>query len=115
MKTTLEEEFEKLWLPNSDESRILEDTSDSVKNPIPSKVKVWDYYTNSNWWQRRYIISIDWDKVAYSYYSLENYKLWNSGRYVNGKIEYYKPNSWFWEFRWYSYCSKAHIRSWSQK
>lgn len=115
MITLIEERLQELWLPPSREWEISQHCINSVRNPMPSKIQPLDYYINKDWWQRRYILSIDGDSVHYAYYLLEDYYFWNSWRMVNWKIEYYPINEWYWEYRWNSYCTKAHIRNWSQK
>lgn len=73
-------------------------TKDSVKNPLPSKMKVWDYYENSRGWQRRYIVWFDEKNCGYATYFEESW-------------EWVKSDN----FNTLNYCSKGHIRSWSQK
>ena len=83
MKTSIEEKLEILWLPPIDELNISEHTKDSVRNPMPSKLKNNDYYIEKDWWQRRYILGIEWDSVYYAYYYLEDYHFGNDGKMVN--------------------------------
>ena len=115
MKTSIEEKLEILWLPPSDESNISEHTKDSVRNPMPSKMQRLDYYVEKDWWQRRYVLGIEGNSVYYAYYYLEDYHFGNDGKMVNWKLEKYPINSWYWEYAWTGYCTKAHIRNWSQK
>ena len=115
MKTSIEEKLEILWLPPIDELNISEHTKDSVRNPMPSKMQRLDYYVEKDWWQRRYILRIEWNSVYYAYYYLEDYHFGNDGKMVNWKLEKYPINSWYWEYAWTGCCTKAHIRNWSQK
>ena len=88
-----------------DISLIMEHTENSVKNPLPSKAKVWDYYIRDKmWWQRRYIISIHWKNCFYKSYALDDYKV------VNGRL-----SDWVWiDPNWSPwYCTLSHIRAWS--
>ena len=115
MKTSIEEKLEELWLPPSREWEIVHHSINSVRNPMPSKMKPLDYYVNNSGWQRRYILSIELDNVCYAYYLLEDYHFWNSGRIVDWKMKYNPIDSGYWQYRWFGYCTKAHIRNWSQK
>ena len=117
--TYLETKFEILWLPPSDESFLPKWWE---RNPMPSKMKIWDYYIEKDWWQRRYITMIDWTHCTYDSYYLDDYNSWWILQRVElpwWRYDYVKKplSSWIWRKYNYPnwYCSKSHIRSWSQK